>query len=67
MLGNNKTSFTLIKDPENQHRIKHIDVMHLYVQDLVKKGELEIKWMRSLLMLAGGVTKAFYAGFFVKH
>lgn len=43
MLEDNKTSFTLTKNPKNQNRTKHIDVMHYYIWGLVEKRELGSK------------------------
>lgn len=43
MLGDNKTSFTLTKDPESQNYKKYIDVMYHYVRRLVEDRELGIK------------------------
>lgn len=67
MLGDNKTSLTLTKNSESQNRIKHIDVMHHHVRDLVEDGKLGIYWIQSSSMLADGLTKALPAGPFKKH
>ena len=67
ILNDNEMSLTLTKDPESQNCTKHIDVMHHYMQDLLKKGELGIKWIPSSSMLADGLIKAFFARFFKKH
>ena len=64
---NNKTSFTLTRDPESQNCTKQLDVMYYYVKSLIEEGELGIKWVSSLSMLADGLTKALFAGFFKKH
>lgn len=42
MLENNKTSLTLMKDPENQKYIKYINVMYYYIWKLAKDKELKI-------------------------
>lgn len=64
ILGNNKTNFILTKNLENQNCIKHINMMHYYLQGLVEEGQLGIKWIPSLLMFADGLTKALSAEFF---
>lgn len=43
MLSNNKMSFTLTSDVKNQNCNKYINVMHYYMQGLVKNIELEIE------------------------
>lgn len=43
MLSDNKISFTLMKNLENQNCTKHINVIHYYVCRLVENGELAIK------------------------
>lgn len=43
MLSDNKTSFTLTKNPKSQNCIKHINVMHYHIQELVENGELAIE------------------------
>ena len=43
MLGNNKTSITLTKNPESQNCTKHIEVIHHHVRRLVEGGELGIE------------------------
>ena len=67
IFDNNKTSIILIRDQENQNRIKHINVMHYYVQDLVKKVKPGIKLISSLSMFANAFTKTFLARLFKKH
>lgn len=42
IVGDNKTSLGLMKDPESQNRTKHIDVIHYYVRELVDNKELGI-------------------------
>lgn len=67
MLGNNKISFTLTKDPKSQNCTKHINIMHHHVQGLVEEGELKIKWIPSLSILADGFMKALLVESFKKH
>ena len=43
MLGDNKTSFTLIKDPESQNHTKHIDVIYHHIRELVENEKLVIE------------------------
>lgn len=43
MLVVNEMSLILIKDPESQNCIKHIDVIHHHILELMDDGELRIK------------------------
>lgn len=65
--GDNEASLNLTKNPESQHRTKHIDVQHHYVRELVNDKELKIEWVPSAMMLADGMTKALTIDLFKKH
>ena len=67
MLGDNKTSLTLTRDPESQNRTKHINVIYHHIQELMENRELAIEWISSSNMLADGLTKALPVGPFKKH
>ena len=56
MLGDNKTSLTLTKDPKAQNRTKYINIIYYHIRELVKDRELEIKSIASASMLTGGLT-----------
>ena len=43
ILGDNKTSLTLAKDPESQNCTNHIDIIHHNIQRLVHDEELRIE------------------------
>lgn len=42
MLGNNKISSILTKNPESQNKIKHIEVIYYHVKEFIKEGELAV-------------------------
>lgn len=65
--GNNKTNFTLTKNAKSQNRTKHINMQYHYIWELVEEGELEVKWIYSLNMLANRFTKAFSTDTFCRH
>lgn len=65
--GDSEASLNLTKNPESQHRTKHIDVQHHYVRELANDKELEIEWVPSAMMLADGMTKALTVDLFRKH
>ena len=43
LFGDNKISITLTKNAKSQHQIKHIDIQHYYIRELVNKREFTIK------------------------
>lgn len=43
MMGDNKTSLTLMKDSESQNCIKHINVIYYDIQGFVEDRELKIE------------------------
>lgn len=43
ILGNNETSFILIKNLKNQNHTKYIDIINYHIQELVDDGELRIE------------------------
>ena len=67
VLGDNKTSLTLIKDIESQNCTKHTDVMHHHVRGLVKAEKLGIEWIFRSSILANSLTKALLIRFFKKY
>lgn len=40
--GDNEASLSLTKNPESQHRTKHIDVQYHYIRELVNDKELDV-------------------------
>ena len=67
MLGDNETSFTLMREPKSQNQTKHTNVIHHHVRGLVEDREMAINWIESSAMLADGLTKALSAAPFKKH
>ena len=65
--SDNKASLNLTKNPESQHRTKHLNVQHHYVREVVNDKELEIEWVPSTMMLADRMTKALTVDLFKKH
>lgn len=67
ILGDNKISLTLTKDPENYNYTKHIDMIHHYIHESIDNEELRIVLIQSLTMLVNRLPKVFPAGSFKKH
>lgn len=63
----NEMSIALTKNVESKHCTKHIDVQHYYIQKLVNKGKLTIKWILGSKMLTNRITKALPTKIFKKH
>lgn len=57
ILGDNQTSLTMIKNPESQNCITHINILNYYIQRLVEDRKLRIEWIVSSLTLANSLTK----------
>ena len=47
--------------------MKHIDVMHHHVRELVENGKLKIEWVPNSSMLAGDLTKSLPMALFKRH
>lgn len=67
MPNDNKTSFTLIKNPKSQNYTEHINVMYYHIEGLIKQKKLKIKQISNLSILANGLTKTLFVRFFKKH
>lgn len=65
--GNNEMSIALTKNMESQHYIKHIDVQHHYIRELISEGEFIVKWILGLEVLADKITKGLFTKIFKKH
>ena len=65
--GDNEMSIALTKHVESQNCTKNIDVQHHYIQKLVNKGELTVKWILGSEMLADSMTKALPTETFRKY
>lgn len=53
----NRGCICLIKNPENNRRVKHIDLKYHFVHELVKAGEITIEYINSKNQQADMLTK----------
>lgn len=67
MFKDNKTSFTLTRDPKSQNCIKLINKMHQQIEKLIEDKELDINQISNSLILANSLTKALFAKLFKKY
>lgn len=54
----NNGCISIIKNPENNRRVKHIDLKYNFVSDYVKAKQIEIKYVNSANQQADVLTKA---------
>lgn len=57
LLGDNQSALSLVSNPENHQRTKHIDVQYHYTRELVESGALTIGYCPTRQMLADALTK----------
>jgi hypothetical protein len=57
LLGDNQSALSLVNNPENHQRTKHIDVQYHYTRELVESGALTIGYCPTKQMLADALTK----------
>ena len=57
MLGDNQRALALTKNPHLYKRSKHIDVCYYYIQDLAKRGKLDVLYIPTTDIAADGMTK----------
>ena len=53
----NQSSISLAKNPEYHARSKHIDIRHHFIREMIKEGELEIKYLITDEMSSDLLTK----------
>lgn len=53
----NQACISIIKNPDNIRRTKHIDIKYRFVCDKVKSGKIEVKYIDSKRQLADIFTK----------
>ena len=56
ILGDNQASLDLVKNAEYHDRMKHIDVQHHYVRELVQDDYIQMEWVPTKEQLADGVS-----------
>lgn len=57
LLGNNKGSIDLAKNPEFHSRTKHILVQYHYIRDLIEHNDVEVRYVSTNDMAADFLTK----------
>ena len=55
--GNNHGAIALTKNTKNHGKVKHIDIQHHYIRDLLKSGEIAIEYVPLTENLADLFTK----------
>ena len=54
----NQSCIKMTKNPVNHGRAKHIDIKYHHIRDEVKRGEVELQYCETSIMLADILTKA---------
>ena len=65
--GDNESSIKLVKNAEFHACIKHIDVQHHYIRELISERELRIDWISIKKMWADEFMKALPHNSFKQH
>ena len=58
ILEDNQSCIKMTKNSVNHGRAKHIDIKHHHIRDEVKRGEVELEYGETSIMLADILTKA---------
>lgn len=56
----NQGCISILQNPENNRRVKHIDVKYNFISENIKKGFFEIKYVNTKLQQADILTKGLY-------
>jgi hypothetical protein len=57
LMVDNQSALRVINNPEHHGRMKHIDVKWHWIRDTVKRGDIEIHFLRTQDMIADIFTK----------
>jgi hypothetical protein len=63
----NQAAISLSKHDSDHNRTKHIDIRYYFIRDEMKKGEVDIKWIRSEEQVADIFTKSLTYQPFLTH
>ena len=53
----NQSAIAVSKNPEHHGRMKHLDLRHYWLRDVVKEGKIDVKYIRTASMPADIMTK----------
>ena len=57
LFGDNQAALSLVKERQTHDRAKHIDVAYHYIRELYERGRISVQYVRTIDMLADGLTK----------
>ena len=63
----NKSAILLIKNGANSSKSKHIETNNHYIQDIVERGEIQVRFIPSSEMVADPMTKGLTLDKFKVH
>ena len=58
MYADNDGAIDTAEHERYQKKMKHIALHYHYIRDLIKKGQVEMRWIPGEEMIADGLTKA---------
>ena len=67
ILGDNQASLNLVKNTEYHKQMKHIDIQHHYIRELVQDDYIHMEWVFTKEQLADRFTKALPQSTFIEH
>ena len=53
----NNSALQVAKNPEHHGRMKHLDLRHYWLRDVVKEGKIDVKYIPTASMPADIMTK----------
>ena len=57
ILGDNQGALFLARDPVHHQRTKHIDIRYHFIRERIEKGEVDVKYVPTVNMIADVLTK----------
>ena len=54
----NQSAIAVSKNPEHHGRMKHLDLRHYWLRDVVKEGKIDVKYIPTASMPADIMTKS---------
>ena len=61
LYGDNQSAVATARNGVRSERTKHIDIKHAFITDLIEKGRIHMKWVRTEEQQADILTKALHA------
>ena len=63
----NQACISLIKNPSNNKRVKHIDIKYRFIQEKIDENKIEIRYIKSEDQIGDMFTKGLSKKIFLRH